>query len=146
MVGTVIGLAASVIATGLTLGHLATGADRPSVAVTDVLAAAAGSTFYTAVSATIGGAIGALTRNQVAAAIAMIVYLSMIDPLVGTAVADYGQFGPTALGIALGGAGPDPNGGPGAQLLPPLVAGPVWLGYAILLVAAAHIATTRRDL
>jgi len=146
LVGLLLGLVASASATVITLAALSVATDPPPVAALDVLAAVVGGTVYTTIAAMLGGAIGALARNQVAGAIAMFVYLSMVDPLVGMAFPNYGQFGPIALGIALGGASPDPSGGPGALLLAPVVAGAVWFGYAAVLSLAAFASTLRREL
>jgi hypothetical protein len=65
--------------------------------------------------------------------------------LLAQAVPEYGQFGPTALGIVLSGGSPQP-GGPGAHLLPPALALSVYLGYAGLFTATGLIALRRREL
>lgn len=146
LVGLAVGVVASVLVTAFTFVGAAMAADPPPVAAADILVAVVGGIVYTTIAAVLGGAIGALARNQVAGAIAMFVYLSMVDPLVGMAVPNYGQFGPIALGIAIGGASPDPSGGPGALLLAPVVAGAVWFSYAAVLSIAAFVSTTKREL
>lgn len=146
LVGLLVGLLASALTTAVVLAGVSILSDVPTPTAGDVAAAVAGGTLYTTIAAVLGGAIGALARNQVAAAIAMFVYLTMVDPLVGMAIPGFGQFGPIALGIAMGGASPDVTGGPGAQLLAPVVAGTVWFGYAAVLSVAALVSTLRREL
>ena len=93
----------------------------------------------------LGGGLGALARNQVAAAIGVFVYLGSIDPLLAQAVPGYGEFGPTALGIVLSGGSPQP-GGPGQHLLPPLIAAAVYLSYTAVSATAGLLAVARREL
>lgn len=146
LVGLLVGLLASALTTAIVLIGVPILSEVPAPGAGDVVAAVVGGTLYTTIAAVLGGAIGSLARNQVAAAIAMFVYLTMVDPLVGMAVPDYGQFGPIALGIAMGGASPDVTGGPGSQLLVPVLAGAVWISYAAVLSVAAFVSTLRREL
>jgi ABC-2 type transport system permease protein len=145
LVGAVIGLVSAPIT-------LLTGAVWLDVAGTPYQLPAAGmigawfgGTLHNTLSAALGGGLGTLARNQVAAAIAVFIYLGSIDPLLAQAIPDYGQFGPTALGIVLSGGSPQP-GGPGQQLLPPALAAAVYLGYTALFATAGLLAARRREL
>jgi ABC-2 type transport system permease protein len=105
----------------------------------------AGGAVYAALGAVLGGGVGALTRNQVAAAIVVFAYVAMVDPPLAQAIPEYGKFGPTALGIAMSGGVPAPSG-PGQQLLGWPLATAVWGGTAILCSAAAAVVTRRREI
>jgi hypothetical protein len=145
LVGTAIGLvsAPATLLTGVIwLGASGTPYHLP---VTGMIGAWLGAALHGCLSAAIGGGLGALARNQVAAAIAVFVYLGSIGPLLAQAHPGYGQFGPTALGIVLSGGSPQP-GGPGQRLLPAVVAIVVYLGYAVVFAAAGVFAAHRREL
>lgn len=111
-------------------------------AVATVIVGGAG---YTAIAALLGGGLGALARNQVAAAIVVFAYLAMVDPPLAQAVPEYGRFGPTGLGIAMSGGVPAPRG-PGQELLSWPLAALVWGGVAMLCAVAAAVVTRRRDI
>ncbi|HZN77745.1 MAG TPA: hypothetical protein VFC00_39530 [Micromonosporaceae bacterium] len=113
--------------------------------VVGMIGAWLGGALYCALSAVLGGGLGALARNQVAAAIGVFIFLGSIDPLLAQAIPDYGQFGPTALGIVLSGGSPQP-GGPGTQLLPLALALAVVLGYVSVVAGAGLVAVRRRQL
>jgi ABC-2 type transport system permease protein len=143
--GVAVGLVAAALTTAISLTWLAAEGVTIDLTAADLATAWLGGTAYTALSAVIGVAVGALARNQVAAAATVFVYLSMIDPLVSWAWSSYGQFGPTSIGIALAGGG-EAVAGPGAQLLPFWAAALVYLGYATVLGTVSAVATTRRDI
>lgn len=145
LAGALIGLASGpvTLATGITwLGAAGTDFRLPAGGMAG---AWLGGAFYCGLSAALGGGLGALARNQVAAAVAVFVYLGTIDPLLAQAVPAYGRLGPTALGIVLSGGSPQP-GGPGAHLLPPLLATTVYCGYTALFAGAGLFALARREL
>lgn len=110
-----------------------------------LLALVVGGAVYTALGAVLGGGVGALVRNQVAAAIVVFAYLAMVDPPLAQAIPAYGKFGPTALGIAMSGGVPAP-GGPGQELLVWPLATAVWGGAAVLFAVAASYVTRRREI
>lgn len=143
--GAAVGLAAAALTTTVSLAWLSAKGVPFDVTAADLATTWLGGTAYTALSAVIGVAVGALARNQVAAAVSVFVYLGMIDPLISASWSSYGQFGPTAVGISLAG-GLEGPGGPGAQLLPLWAAGLVYLGCAAALGALGTVAATRRDL
>lgn len=144
LVGVVVGLSAAALAVVLTVAWLGL-ADIPvSLSAAEITRSWLGGALYSGLAAALGGGLGALARNQVAAAIAIFLYLGMADPLIGMAVPAYGQFAPTSLGTALSGGAE--VAGPGAQLLPYGTAAAVWAGYTLVLATAGLIATVRRDL
>ncbi|MQA88332.1 MAG: hypothetical protein GEV03_27880 [Streptosporangiales bacterium] len=145
VVGVLVGLAAGAFTVAITVAWLGVEGVPLGVSGGVIAVAVAGGALYSGLAAALGGGLGALTRNQVAAAIVLFLYLSSVDPLLAMAVPDYGQFGPTALGIALSGGAETP-GGPGMQLLPIGAAAAVWAGYAAVLIATGLAVTVRRDL
>lgn len=109
-----------------------------------IAVAVLGSAFYTTLATVLGAGLGMLARNQVAAAIAVLVYVQMVDPNLAMAFPDYGQFGPIALGAAISGSPPQ-TGGPGQQLLAWPAATAIWTGAALILALAGLLATLRRE-
>jgi ABC-2 type transport system permease protein len=144
-VGAGVGLAATILSIALTYGWLAASGVPFDIGAGALAAVLLGATGYSALGAVLGGGLGALARNQVTAAIAVFVYLAMLDPPLAQVIPAYGRFGPTALGIAMSG-GPPAEGGPGQRLLPWPVATAVWAGGALLLAIAGITATRRREL
>lgn len=145
LVGVLVGLVAGVLTLTITAVWLGAEGVPLGVSGSAIATAIAGGALYSGLAAALGGGLGALTRNQVAAAIVLFLYLSSVDPLLAMGVPEYGRFGPTALQIALSG-GAETAGGPGTRLLPLGAAAAVWAGYAAVLIAAGLTTTMRRDL
>jgi len=143
--GLITGLVATSASLVVAFGWLSARGDPFVLGAGAVVAIVAGGAVHAAVGAVLGGSVGTLLRNQVAAAIAVFVYLAMVDPVLAQAVPAYGRFGPTALGIALSGGVPAP-GGPGQRLLPWPLAAMVWGGTAVLCAVAAAAVTRRREI
>ncbi|MHB8506386.1 MAG: hypothetical protein ACYDEN_11830 [Acidimicrobiales bacterium] len=144
-VGGIVGLASVVVVLGVALPWLATTHVALGVPITDIALAGLGAVAYCALSAALGLGLGALARNQVAAASAVLIYLAIVDPTLSAVLAGYSRFSPTALGIALSG-GVATGNGPYAELLPALTAAAVYLTITLALVVAGCAATKRRDL
>jgi hypothetical protein len=142
--GVAVGLTAAILSVALTYGWLTASGARFDLGAGALAAIILGTTAYTALGTVLGGGLGALARNQVAAAIAVFFY-AMLDPPLAQAIPAYGRFSLTALGIAMSG-GPPAEGGPGQRLLPWPAATAVWTGAALLLAAAGLLATRRREL
>lgn len=140
-----VGVVTSTLATVIALPWLMARGVQIDLTIGDLATSWLGGTAYTALSAMIGVSVGALARNQVAAAITVFVYLSMIDPLLARVWSAYGRFGPTSIGIALSG-GTAGAGGPSTRLLPIWGAGLLYLGAATLLGSLGAVAMVRRDL
>lgn len=143
--GAVIGLLCAVLTTMITLPWLAAKDVPFGVSSGTVLAQYAGGVAFTALSAGIGGGIGALVRNQVAAAAVLFTYLAIVDPMVASLVPSYGKYGVTSISITLSGGtyGVDGQGG---SLLPVPAAAAVYVACAAILVTAGAVATLRREL
>jgi ABC-2 type transport system permease protein len=110
--GLAIGAAGAVLAVGGGLAGLEA-RGIPLVPTTgEVAAIAVGTALYGAIMAVVGAAVGALTRDQLLAAIATLVLLYAVEPLIGQLVSEVGRFGPGALAKSLTGA--PPSGAPGA--------------------------------
>jgi ABC-2 type transport system permease protein len=108
----------------------------------DVVAIAAGSLAYVAISAVLGVGVGALLTNQVAAVVTVIVILFIVDPVVAALAHSYGTFSLQGVGMALSGNSSD---NAGYDLLPVGIAALVYLGYAVAVLAATAAVATRRD-
>jgi hypothetical protein len=143
--GAVVGLIATILSIALAYGWLTASGAGFDIGAGALAALLVGATGYAMLGSVLGGGLGALARNQVSAAIAVFVYVAMLDPPLAQAIPAYGRFGPTALGIAMSGGLPA-EGGPGQRLLPWPAATAVWAGAALLLVTAGMVATSRREL
>lgn len=126
-------------------GWLAAHGEPFDLSVGTLTAIVGGGAVYTALGSVLGGGVGALIRNQVAAAVIVFMYVAMVDPPLAMAIPAYGKFGPTALGMAMSGGLPA-QGGPGQELLAWPLATAVWSGIAVLLALTAAHVTRRRDI
>jgi ABC-2 type transport system permease protein len=126
-------------------GWLAAQGEPFDLGVGALAAIVGGGAVYTALGSVLGGGVGALVRNQVAAAVIVFMYVAMVDPPLAQAVPAYGKFGPAALGIAMSGGVPA-QGGPGQELLAWPLATAVWSGITVLLALTATHVTRRRDI
>ena len=143
--GAVIGLASEAVVLGVALPWLVVIHVAVGVPIGGIALAGAGSLAYCTFSAALGSGLGALSRNQVAAVGAVLIYLVVVDPVLSATVAGYGKFGPAALGIAMSG-GVTTGNGPYANLLPALAAGGIYLAATAILVLGGAIATQLWDL
>ena len=99
----------------------------------------AGTVISSACFGMIGVALGALTRNTIAAIVAAIVWTLFVEQVILAAVVPgIEKWLPTAAAIGLTNA-------PGPGTPSPVVAGLVLAGYAVALLAAASRTTIRRD-
>lgn len=141
--GLVVGLAVTALTAAIALPWLsAKGA--PSLSGGELLGLFLGGGLYTALAAALGAGVGALLRNQVVAVVLVLVVLFVIDPTVSALVEDYSKFSLNGLGLSMSGGSGDDLGG--ADLLPFGVAALLWAAYTAVLVVAAAILTTRRDI
>ena len=91
----------------------------------------------------IGVAVGALVRNQVAAVVAVLVWMLAVEYLLLPALPSLGRWTPLGTTTALLQTGP--SLGVSASLLAPPVAGLVLVGYTISAAAWAAVVAPRRD-
>ena len=104
----------------------------------DYLALAAQGMLSAALSGAVGVAIGAIVRNQVAAVVGMLIYLFVLEPLVGLIPGNVAAF---TIGGAQGGL----EGAPFGDALDPLPAGLVLAAWALVLGLAGAELEERRD-
>ncbi len=108
----------------------------------DIARTVAGSLAYIALAAALGVGLGALLANQVAAVVLVLAVLFVVDPVVASLASAYGRFSFQGLGMALSGT---TSSSAGYELFPIGVAALVFAGYAVVLVAASALVSTRRD-
>lgn len=145
LAGGLVGLLGAALVTAVTLPWLAATGVPLGVSWLTVLAQYAGGAAFAALSAALGGGIGALVRNQVAAAAVLFSYLAIVDPTLAALTPAYGRYGVTSIGIALSG-GTYGIDGQGTSLLPVPAALAVYAACAALAVAAGALGTARREL
>jgi ABC-2 type transport system permease protein len=144
--GLVFGLAATAIATAITLPLLAAQHIPAGLTGSGVAAIIAGGAIATALSAAIGVGVGAIIRNQAGAIIAVLALLYVAEPLLGfipylgTAIQQYGLGG-------LAAATTHTIGFPAtAHLLRQPAAALVLAGYATLALLTGAVLLKRRDI
>jgi ABC-2 type transport system permease protein len=83
--------------------------------------------------------LGALVRNLTAAVTGALVWIALVETVVGNLLGDAGRWLPNRAGLALGYM---PSTVP---VLPQWGAGLLLVGYAVVIVVAAGATTVRRD-
>jgi ABC-2 type transport system permease protein len=141
------GAAISAVAAGLTavvalpwLGAK----DAVSLSTGDVLGILLGGILYGALAAAFGAGLGALLRNQVVAVVLVLVLLFVVDPTLVAVFDGYDRFSLGGLQTSITGGSAEDFGG--EELLPMGVATLIWVGYTAVLVGAAALLTSRRDI
>jgi ABC-2 type transport system permease protein len=139
VLGVVTGMMSAVVGTAVTAACLAV--DGSSLDLSDpmVWRIAAGIVAFNIVYAAVGVALGALIRNLTAAVTAALVWIALVETIVGNLLGDLGRWLPNRAGLALGYM---PSTVP---VLPQWGAGLLLVGYAAVIVAAASATTVRRD-
>jgi len=141
--GAVIGAGIAALTAAVALPWLAA-KDAPTLSGGEVVGLFAGGTLYTALAAALGAGVGALLRNQAAAIVLVLLLLFVIDPVASAVVEGYDRYSLTGLEAALIGGTADDTG---LDELPPVwLAAVLWTGYTAVLVAAAALLTSRRDI
>jgi ABC-2 type transport system permease protein len=139
--GLAVGLALAVATAAVGLPWLSA-RDAPSLPTGELLGLFAGGVAYTALACALGASVGALLRNQVAAVVLVLVLLFVVDPAISALADGYTKFSLQGLSVALsGGSGEDF----GTDLLPFWAACLLWSGYTLVLMLAAVVITSRRD-
>jgi ABC-2 type transport system permease protein len=139
--GVVVGVLLCLITAAIALPWLAT-KDAASLSVGETLGLFAGNVLYAALAAAFGSGLGATLRNQVLAVVLLLVLIFVIDPTLAAVVDDYAPYSLSGLSSSLSGSSSDPND----ELLPLWEAALIWGGYAAVLVGAATVLTSRRDI
>jgi ABC-2 type transport system permease protein len=117
--------------------------DAASLATGELLGIFLGGILYGVLAGAFGAGLGALLRNQVVAVVLVLVLLFVIDPTLIALIDGYDRFSLSGLGTSItGGSEEDLD----ADLLPFWAATLIWTGYTAVLVAAAALLTSRRDI
>lgn len=139
VLGTAAGVLSAAVGTGVTAFWLAADGSPLDLGDTMVWRIAAGIVAFNLVYAAIGVALGALVRNLTAAVTAALVWIALVETIVGNLLGDLGRWLPNRAGLALGYM---PSTVP---VLPQWGAGVLLVGYAAVIVVAASATTVRRD-
>jgi ABC-2 type transport system permease protein len=117
--------------------------DAASLSGGEVLGIFLGGILYGALAGAFGAGLGALLRNQVTAVVLVLVLIFVVDPTLIAVFDGYDRFSLSGLGTSItGGSEEDLE----ADLLPVWAATLVWAGYTAVLVGAAALLTSRRDI
>ena len=150
--GVIFGLVAAVIATGISLGFVASHGYRVALGAGVLAGHAAGAVLGAALLAAVGVGVGSLIRSQLAGIIGIFVWGLVIESLLGglfTTIRPYLPYtaATTLAGIKLGGAAFGPaHGVPGGSPLPFAAAAGLIAAVAVLISAVATRTTVRRDI
>jgi ABC-2 type transport system permease protein len=118
--------------------------DAPSLRGGELLGIFLGGVLYGALAAAFGAGLGALLRNQVVAVVLVLVLVFVVDPSLVAIFDGYDKFSLSGLGTSITGGSEEDFGG--EELLPSGVATLVWVGYTAVLIGAAALLTSRRDI
>jgi ABC-2 type transport system permease protein len=118
--------------------------DAASLSSGEVLGIFAGGILYGALAAAFGAGLGALLRNQVVAVVLVLVFLFIVNPTLTALIDGYGKFSLGGLQTSITGGTEEDFGD--EDLLPFGVATLVWVAYTSVLVGAAALLTSRRDI
>jgi ABC-2 type transport system permease protein len=140
--GLAVGVAAALVTAIIGLPWLGA-MDAPTPAAGEQLGLFAGGVLYSGLAGAFGAAIGAVLRNQVAAVVLVLVVLFVIDPTVAALVPDYAPYSLNGLGVAMSRGGAEALGG--EEPLAFWQAALLWIAYTGVLVGAAALLTSRRD-
>jgi ABC-2 type transport system permease protein len=117
--------------------------DAPTLPAGEVVELLVGNVLYATVAGAFGVAVGALLRNQVAAIVLVLLILFAIDPAVGALLPDYEKYSLTGLATAMSGGSAEDIGA--SDLFSIWEAALLWSAYTAILVIAAALLTSRRD-
>jgi ABC-2 type transport system permease protein len=143
LAGVAVGLGAAALTALVALPWLAA-KDAASLSGGEVLGIFLGGVLYAGLAAALGAGLGALFRNQVAAVVFLLVFLFVVDPSLTALIDGYDRFSLSGLAASITGGTEEDFGGD--ELLPFWAAALVWSGYTLVLVGAAALLTSRRDI
>jgi ABC-2 type transport system permease protein len=141
--GAVVGVAIAALTAAIALPWLAA-KDAASLSTGQLVGLFGGGVLYTALAAALGAGMGAVLRNQVVAIVLVLVLLFVVDPAIAALVEGYDRYSLSGLEAALiGGTAEESR----ADELPPFwLAALLWAAYTAVLVGAATVLTSRRDI
>jgi ABC-2 type transport system permease protein len=143
LAGVAVGLGAAALTAVVALPWLAA-KDAASLSGGELLGIFLGGVLYAGLAAALGAGLGALFRNQVAAVVFVLVFLFVVDPALTALIDGYDRFSLSGLAASITGGTEEDFGGD--ELLPFWAAALVWSGYTLVLVGAAALLTSRRDI
>lgn len=146
LAGAAIGVAAAAVTAAIGLPWLAAKDVSLQLSTGQVVGLFLGGVLYTALAGALGVAVGGLLRNQVAAVVAVLLIILVVDPVLGALIADYAKYSLGGLGVAMSGGPPENVGGDPGQLPPFWLAALLWAAYTLALIAVAAALTARRDI
>ena len=138
--GLVVGLVTSAMVAAIALPWLSA-KDASLMPAGETLELFLGITLFAGLAGALGAALGALMRNQVAAVVAVLVLLFVLDPTLSALVEGVAPFTLSGLSSAMAGGGDS-----SVDLLPRAVAAAVWAGYVLVIAVLAAVLTDRRDI
>jgi ABC-2 type transport system permease protein len=141
--GLAVGLCAAAMTAVVALPWLAA-KDAASLSSGAVLGIFLGGTLYAGLAGALGAGLGALVRNQVAAVVFVLVFLFVLDPTLIALLDGYDRFSLSGLAASITGGTEEDFGGD--DLLPFWAATLIWSAYTAVLVGAAALLTSRRDI
>jgi len=141
--GAVVGVGIASLTAAIALPWLAA-KDAASLSTGQLVGVFAGGVLYTALAAALGAGMGAVLRNQVVAIVLVLVILFVVDPAIAALVEGYDRYSLSGLEAALiGGTAEESR----VDELPPFwLAALLWAAYTAVLVGAATVLTSRRDI
>jgi ABC-2 type transport system permease protein len=141
--GAVVGVAIAALTAAIALPWLAA-KDAASLSTGQLVGLFGGGVLYTALAAALGAGMGAVLRNQVVAIVLVLVLLFVVDPAIAALVEGYDRYSLSGLEAALiGGTAGESR----VDELPPFwLATLLWTAYTAVLVGAATLLTSRRDI
>ena len=108
---------------------------------TDILVVLAGGIAATALGALMGVGLGALMTNQTLAVTATLIWVFVVETLLGSFASGIGRFFPGAAASAMSSVAP-----PIGDALPFWIAGLLFAGYALVVAEAGTRLVARRDI
>jgi ABC-2 type transport system permease protein len=141
IVGIAVGIIASLLTLAIALPWLAQRNIDLGAHGTDILVAVAGGIAATALGALMGVGLGALITNQTVAVTATLVWVFVVETLLGSFAPGIGRFFPGSAGSAMSSVVP-----PSGDALPFWIAGLLFAGYALVVAEAGTHLVVRRDI
>jgi ABC-2 type transport system permease protein len=139
--GLAIGIVASLLTLAIALPWLAQRNIDLGAHGTDILVVLAGGIAATALGALLGVGLGALMTNQTVAVTATLVWVFVVENLLGNFASGIGRFFPGGAASAMSSVAP-----PSGDALPFWIAGLLFAGYALVVTEAGTRLVARRDI
>jgi ABC-2 type transport system permease protein len=141
IVGVAIGIAASLLTLAIALPWLAQRNIDLGAHSTDILVVLLGGIAATALGGLMGVGLGALMTNQTFAVTATLVWVLVVESMLGTFASGIGRFFPGGAASAMSSVAPS-----GGDALPFWIAGLLFAAYALVVAEAGARAVVRRDI